>query len=90
MEDKSMSEKLNDMIKQSLSSIKDMVSCDTIMGTPMHMPQGTTIIPISKVTVGYASGGLDYFSKNLPAEKENAPWQHVRWPLERPVFVSGS
>ena len=64
MEDKSMSEKLNDMIKQSLSSIKDMVSCDTIMGTPMHMPQGTTIIPISKGTVGYASGGLDYFSKS--------------------------
>lgn len=64
-----MSEKLNDMIKESLASIKDMVNCDTIMGTPMHMPQGTTIIPVSKVTVGYASGGLDYFSKNLPAEK---------------------
>lgn len=76
-----MSEKLNDMIKQSLSSIKDMVSCDTIMGTPMHMPQGTTIIPISKVTVGYASGGLDYFSKNLPAEKVT--------PADKPLGFGG-
>ena len=76
-----MSEKLNDMIKQSLASIKDVVSCDTIMGTPMHMPQGTTIIPVSKVTVGYASGGLDYFSKNLPADKVT--------PTDKPLGFGG-
>ena len=76
-----MSDKLNDMIKTSLASIKDIVSCDTVMGTPMHMPQGTTIIPVSKVTVGYASGGLDYFSKNLPAEKVT--------PTDKPLGFGG-
>ena len=76
-----MSEKLNDMIKESLASIKEVVNCDTIMGTPMHMPQGTTIIPVSKVTVGYASGGLDYFSKNLPAEKVT--------PADKPLGFGG-
>ena len=76
-----MSEKLNDMIKSSLSSIKEIVNCDTVMGTPINTPQGTTIIPVSKVTVGYASGGLDYFSKNLPSEKVT--------PADKPLGFGG-
>ncbi len=73
--------KLNEMIKESLASIKEVVNCDTILGTPIAVPQGTTIIPVSKVAVGYASGGLDYFSKNLPAEKVK--------PTDKPIGFGG-
>lgn len=52
--------KINDIIKVSLEKIKDIVGTETITGTPIETASGTTIIPVSKVAVGFASGGLDY------------------------------
>lgn len=52
--------KINDIIKVSLEKIKDIVGTETITGSPIETASGTTIIPVSKVTVGFASGGLDY------------------------------
>jgi sporulation protein YtfJ len=61
--------KLQDMIRTSLESIRAMVDANTVVGTPIQTPAGTTIIPISKVSVGYASGGLDFGSKANAAKK---------------------
>ena len=58
--------KLQEMIRTSLESIRAMVDANTVVGTPIQTPSGTTIIPISKVSVGYASGGLDFANKNAP------------------------
>lgn len=55
---------LQDMIRTSLESIKTMVDANTVVGTPIETPSGTTVIPISKVSVGYASGGTDFGGKN--------------------------
>ena len=63
--------KLNDIIKNSLEKIREMVDVNTVMGDPITTNNGTTIIPISKMAVGFASGGLDYFGKNLPASERN-------------------
>lgn len=52
--------KINDIIKVSLEKIKDIVDTETIIGSPIETAAGTTIIPVSKVAVGFASGGLDY------------------------------
>ena len=52
--------KINDIIKVSLEKIKDIVGAETIIGSPIETAAGTTIIPVSKVAVGFASGGLDY------------------------------
>lgn len=52
--------KINDIIKVSLEKIKDIVGTETITGAPIETASGTTIIPVSKVAVGFASGGLDY------------------------------
>ena len=56
--------KINDIIKVSLEKIKDIVGAETIIGSPIETASGTTIIPVSKVAVGFASGGLDYNSDN--------------------------
>ena len=61
--------KLQDMIRTSLESIRAMVDANTVVGTPINTPSGTTIIPISKVSVGYASGGVDFSSKNAQQKK---------------------
>ena len=55
--------KLQDMIRTSLENIRAMVDANTVVGTPITTVTGTTIIPISKVSVGYASGGMDFGDK---------------------------
>ena len=60
--------KLQDMIRTSLESIRAMVDANTVVGTPINTPAGTTIIPISKVSLGYASGGVDFGSKTAAAK----------------------
>ena len=55
--------KIPEIIKSSLENIRSMVDANTIVGEPINTPQGTTIIPISKISVGIASGGVDYNSK---------------------------
>ena len=59
--------KMQEMIRTSLESIRTMVDANTVVGTPIETPSGTTVIPISKVAVGYASGGLD--SKKIEEKK---------------------
>ena len=52
--------KLGDFTKSTLESVRSMLDANTVVGDPITTPQGVTIIPISKISVGYASGGLDY------------------------------
>lgn len=60
--------KLNDLNKTSLDSIRSMLDVNTVIGDPIETAGGITIIPVSKVSVAYASGGVDYHKKDAPAE----------------------
>ncbi|MBQ9802540.1 MAG: sporulation protein YtfJ [Clostridia bacterium] len=55
--------KMEEMIRTSLESIRAMVDANTVVGTPIETASGTTIIPISKISVGYAAGGTDSTTK---------------------------
>ncbi len=60
--------KLQEIIQTSLQNIKTLIDANTIIGTPI-IASGTTIIPISKIAMGYATGGLDYNGKEEAANK---------------------
>ena len=47
----------------TLEKIKSMVDSNTIIGNPINMPDGTLILPVSKVSFGFATGGSDFPSK---------------------------
>ncbi|MBO5312757.1 MAG: sporulation protein YtfJ [Clostridia bacterium] len=55
--------KQSEIIKSALDSVRSMVDANTVTGTPITTESGTVIIPISKVFVGIATGGVDYFGK---------------------------
>ena len=57
--------KLQDIIRTSLENIRSLVDANTVIGNPINTESGTTIIPVSKISVGYVSGGLDYAVKNV-------------------------
>ncbi len=48
----------------SVDKIRGMVDADTVVGTPINLPDGTTLIPVSKISYGFASGGSDLPSKS--------------------------
>lgn len=52
--------RLNDMIGQAMEKIKTIVDSSTVVGDKVETDDGTTIIPISKVSVGYVVGGGEY------------------------------
>jgi sporulation protein YtfJ len=54
---------INDLIGISMEKVKEMADVNAIIGDPIKLDDGTTIIPISKVTYGFASGGSDIPSK---------------------------
>lgn len=48
----------------AIDKIRDLVDVSTIVGEPVFSAEGITIIPVSKVTYGFASGGSDFPSKS--------------------------
>ncbi len=57
------------VMETAIQGIKDMVDVNTVIGDPIRTDSGATIIPVSKVGFGFASGGSDFATKNL---KDNA------------------
>ena len=65
-------EKIENLMKNTISKIRDVIDVNTVIGTPIKADDGTMIIPITKVTVGFVAGGGEY-SQNIPpknAQKE--------------------
>lgn len=61
-----MDHPINSLMDTTMNKIKEMVDVNTIIGDPITSPDGTIIIPVSKVSYGFASGGSDF-----PTKKEN-------------------
>ena len=62
---------LSKMIETALENIKKMTDANTIVGEPIKVSGGATVIPVSKISVGFASGGMDYNSKSAPEKAPN-------------------
>ena len=62
---------INDVLGLTMERLKPMVAVNPVVGTPITTTDGVTVIPISRVSMGFASGGSDFSPKNLPANKDN-------------------
>lgn len=51
---------VNELMCSTIEKIHEMVDTNTIVGQPINTPDGVTLIPISKVSIGFGSGGGDY------------------------------
>ena len=60
--------KISDIIGTSLEKIRELADAETVIGEPILTAGGTTIVPVSKISMGFASGGLDYGTKNKPSD----------------------
>lgn len=59
-----------DIMSATMQKIRELVDVDTIIGQPIQAGE-VTIIPVSKVTLGFTSGGSDFVSKNQKPDTDN-------------------
>ena len=62
---------IGDLMSTTMQKLREMVDVNTILGEPIHA-EGVTLIPISKVSMGFASGGSDFTTKNQKPEADNS------------------
>ena len=55
-----MSQKLPNMLESTIQKIREMVDVNSVIGEPITTADGVTIIPVSKVSVGFGGGGSDF------------------------------
>ena len=55
-----MSKNLPNMMQDTIAKIRELVDVNNVIGEPITTPDGVTIIPVSKVSVGFGGGGSDY------------------------------
>ena len=55
-----MSQKLPNMLDNTIQKIRELVDVNSVIGEPITTPDGVTIIPVSKVSVGFGGGGSDF------------------------------
>ena len=55
---------IGDLMSTTMQKIREMVDVNTIIGTPIRTDDGITLIPVSKLSFGFASGGSDFMTKN--------------------------
>lgn len=65
---------IENLMKSTMQSIKDMIDVNTIVGDPINPIAGTTIIPISKVCFGFASGGSEFDSVKASDSSNKFPF----------------
>ena len=63
---------IGDLMSTTMQKIREMVDVNTIIGTPIRTDDGITLIPVSKLSFGFASGGSDFMTKNQKPEADNA------------------
>lgn len=61
-----MSHPIKDLMDSSIQNLRQLVDVNTIIGDPITTADGVTIIPVSKVSFGYGSGGSEFASSKTP------------------------
>lgn len=62
------------LMRTTMDNLKEMIDVNTIVGDPVETKDGSVIIPISKVSIGFASGGSEFAREGKIDEKAKFPF----------------
>lgn len=60
---------IQELMQTTMSKIREMVDTNTVVGQPISTVDGVTLIPVSRLSFGFASGGSDFGGKNQTPDK---------------------
>ena len=58
---------ISSLMETTMTKIRDMVDVNTVVGAPITTPDGITVIPVSRISYAFATGGSDFRVKEKPA-----------------------
>lgn len=67
-----MSNSVSEMLENTIKNIKTMIDVNSVVGEPIKIDDGTVIVPVAKVSYGFAGGGSDVVSKHSSSDKNFA------------------
>ena len=56
---------IGNLMRSTMENVKDMLRVDTVVGDPIVTPDGITLVPISKISVGFGGGGVEFLHGDL-------------------------
>lgn len=59
-----MSKNIPNMLENTMAKIREMVDSNSVVGEPITTENGVTIVPISKISIGFGGGGSEFTTKN--------------------------
>lgn len=61
---------IENLMKCTMENLKEMIDVNTVIGDAIETKDGSYIVPISKVSVGFASGGSEFGTEKIASEKD--------------------
>lgn len=62
MENNNKNNPISKMMESTMESVRNVLKTDTVVGDPIVTPDGITLIPISKISIGFGGGGVEFGS----------------------------
>ena len=69
------------LMHTAMNSLKDMIDVNTIVGDPIQASNNTAIIPISKVSFGFASGGSEFKGETIDEYSKKDKDEEIQYRL---------
>jgi len=60
---------IGELMQTTMDNVKNMLKVDTVVGEPIVTPDGITLVPISKISVGFGGGGVEFGNKKATGER---------------------
>lgn len=54
---------IGELMQTTMENVKNILQVDTVVGDPIITPDGITLVPISKISVGFGGGGVEFGPK---------------------------
>ncbi len=54
---------IGELMQSTMDNVKNMLKVDTVVGEPIYTPDGITLVPISRISVGFGGGGVELSPK---------------------------
>lgn len=62
------------LMQTTMESLKTMIDVNTILGDPVETPEGSVIVPVSRVSFGFAAGGSEFKKEGKDQQDSNLPF----------------
>ena len=54
---------IGELMQNTMENVKNILKVDTVVGDPIYTPDGITLVPISRISVGFGGGGVEFTAK---------------------------